>query len=635
MRKRTFSIFLAGLVLLLLGPWASAAGLEADMVVLNGKILTADSPDPNNFTTAQAAAIYDGKFIVVGSNEEALEYAGASTRKIDVGGRTVIPGLVETHNHIYGYGSHFFPEGKRQIEKQVPAIAWTNESDFLAQIRTVALKQKPGEWIVTVPTGARGDFWPVELTRGDVTRFELDQAAPNNPLYLHWNAMEEALVNTLALDALLERYPDIRGVVRDDQGVPTGRLKGLANNTVRYEFWPQVPPAEIGPYYKLEMEEVAAQGVTTLSTRLHPQHLAAYAWLNARGELPQRMAFSLETTNRNPNVHATMSRLVGLQGGSGKNMWGIGGDMLWIIGMALSNIDGIPGTGASCISKTYPRESPNFPLWLYQFYGPNGMCTLKDPEFNDIDQLRSAAKYGFRISAMHSGGDQGIEIFLSTVEELSKQYPDLVERRWVIDHCRFITDEHAARAKKLGLIFSCGPKYVYAGEKGDIGVYKVLYGEKMAEDVVVPLRRLLDHGLRTTMQLDQHGFHAFLALEVAVNRKDVNGKVWGSRQRVTRREAFYMYTRWGAEYVLRENLLGSIEPRKYADFAVLNQDYMTVPEDDIGKIDPVLTVVGGKIVYTQPAFADSLGLPQVGFRGNPTWWKRGAVEEEPRAGAGM
>ena len=86
---------------------------------------------------------------------------------------------------------------------------------------------------------------------------------------------------------------------------------------------------------------------------------------------------------------------------------------------------------------------------------------------------------------------------------------------------------------------------------------------------------------------------------------------------------------------MRENLLGSIEPRKYADFAVLNQDYMTVPEDDIGKIDPVLTVVGGKIVYTQPAFADSLGLPQVGFRGNPTWWKRGTVEEGRNAGAGM
>ncbi len=546
MRNWTFSIIFGGLAFLLSGLWASAAGLEADMVILNGKILTADSPDPTNFTIAQAAAIYDGKFIVVGSNQDALEYAGPNTRQIDVGGRTVIPGLVETHDHIYGYGSHFFPEGKPQIEQQVPPIVWSNEADFLAQIRTVALTKRPGEWIVTVPTGARQDFWPVELTRGDVTRFDLDQAAPDNPLYLHWKAMEEALVNTKALEALLERYPDIRGVVRDDQGVPTGRLKGLANNTVRYEFWPQLPPAEIGPYYKLEMEEVAAQGVTTLSTRLHPQHLAAYAWLNARGELPQRLAFSLETTNRNPNVHGTMSRLVGLQGGSGENMWGIGGNMMWIIGMALSNIDGIPGTGASCISKTYPRESPNFPLWLHQFYGPNGMCTLKDPEFNDIEQLRAAAKYGFRISAMHSGGDRGIELFLSTLEELSKQYPDLVERRWVIDHCRFITDEHAQRAKKLGLIFSCGPKYVYAGEKGDIGVYKVLYGEKMAEDVVVPLRRLLDLGLRTTMQLDQHGFHAFLALEVAVNRLRMSTEWSGGRSSASAAGRRFTCTRAGA-----------------------------------------------------------------------------------------
>ncbi len=546
MRNWTFSIIFGGLAFLLSGLWASAAGLEADMVILNGKILTADSPDPTNFTIAQAAAIYDGKFIVVGSNQDALEYAGPNTRQIDVGGRTVIPGLVETHDHIYGYGSHFFPEGKPQIEQQLPPIVWSNEADFLAQIRTVALTKRPGEWIVTVPTGARQDFWPVELTRGDVTRFDLDQAAPDNPLYLHWKAMEEALVNTKALEALLERYPDIRGVVRDDQGVPTGRLKGLANNTVRYEFWPQLPPAEIGPYYKLEMEEVAAQGVTTLSTRLHPQHLAAYAWLNARGELPQRLAFSLETTNRNPNVHGTMSRLVGLQGGSGENMWGIGGNMMWIIGMALSNIDGIPGTGASCISKTYPRESPNFPLWLHQFYGPNGMCTLKDPEFNDIEQLRAAAKYGFRISAMHSGGDRGIELFLSTLEELSKQYPDLVERRWVIDHCRFITDEHAQRAKKLGLIFSCGPKYVYAGEKGDIGVYKVLYGEKMAEDVVVPLRRLLDLGLRTTMQLDQHGFHAFLALEVAVNRLRMSTEGSGGRSSASAAGRRFTCTRAGA-----------------------------------------------------------------------------------------
>lgn len=639
-RKQAFFMLIFGFVLLLISRGAGAAGLEADMVIYNAKILTADSPDPDHFAMAQAAAIYDGKFIAVGKNQEALQYAGPNTRKIDAGGRTVIPGLVETHHHIYKYGAHFFPEDKPRVSVTDPSftLQWSSKADGLAQLRSLALTKKPDEWIVTVPRGevSSGIGLVVELHKGEVTRFDLDQATPNNPVALHWGGGEagsDSLVNTKALDLLLQRYPSIAGVHRDGQGVPTGRLSGLANWTLYYEFWPQIPAKELGPLYKLEMEENAAQGLTTISTRLHPNHLAGYAWLNARGELPARMAFSLETTNRNPNMEATMSRLVGLQGGTGKNMWGVGDEKLWIIGMALSNIDETPGSGGSCVSKPYPREAPNFPVWLHQPYGPNGLCTLSSSDYNDIDMLRSAAKYGFRVSAMHSGGDRGIESFLDAIEELSKQYPDVVERRWVIDHCRFINDEHARRAKKLGIIFSCGPKYVYPGEKGDIGAYKLIFGEKVAEDVVVPLRRLLDHGLRTTMQLDQHGFHAFLGLQVAVTRKDVTGRVWGPQQRINRREALYMYTRWGAEYVLREDMLGSIEPKKYADFAVLSQDYLTVPEDDIAMIDPVLTVMGGKITYTQPEFASSSGMPQVGFRGNPTWWKRGTAEEARKARA--
>ena len=155
----------------------------------------------------------------------------------------------------------------------------------------------------------------------------------------------------------------------------------------------------------------------------------------------------------------------------------------------------------------------------------------------------------------------------------------------------------------------------------------------MASDSVVPLRRLLDHGLRTTIHLDQHGFYSFLALEVAVTRKDVTGKVWGPQQRVSRREALYMLSRWSSEYVLREDFLGSIEPKKAADFVVLDQDFLTVPEDEIAMINPLLTVMGGNITYTQPTFATQLDLPQVGFRGNPTWWKRGTPEEARRATA--
>jgi predicted amidohydrolase YtcJ len=175
---------------------------------------------------------------------------------------------------------------------------------------------------------------------------------------------------------------------------------------------------------------------------------------------------------------------------------------------------------------------------------------------------------------------------------------------------------------------------VYAGERGDIGAFAILFGEDVSQDVVVPWRRLLDHGVRAVMELDQHGFHPFLAMEVSVTREDIDGKVWGPGQRINRREALYTYTRWSAEYVLKENLVGSIEPGKTADFVVLNKDFLTVPDDEIGQIDPVLTVVGGTIVYTQPEFAASLGLPQTGFRREPTWWWRGVPEDKNRRAGG-
>lgn len=634
--QRYASILLLSVVpLFLSNRLAQGAGLEADMVIYNGKILTADSPDPDNFTIAQAAAVYDGKFIVVGSNEAALALAGPNTRKIDLEGRTVLPGLIDSHSHIYSYGSHFFPAGIRIDHggwSDLP-IVWTNKDDFLRQIRARALQKKPGEWIITSPRGGIGGGNTVlELQRGEVTRFDLDKVTPDNPVFVEWT--EEGLVNTKALEPLLERYPAIRGVRRDDRGIPTGRLGGEAAKTLKYDFYPQIPLEKLGPYYYLEMEEFAAQGVTTISSRMNPRHLAAYSWLNARGKMPLRIAYSSEAVSLNPNAEATLSRLLGLQGGSGGNMWGAGDDKLWMIGLAATfQIDGQPSLATACMSKPYPRESLNFPLWQFQFYGPNGICRLDSPDFRDVEAFRAAAKYGFRTTAMHTAGDRALEQYLDLVEELSQEYPDIVERRWAIDHCRFLTNEHAERAKKLGLIFACGPKYVYGGDKGDIGAYKEIFGQDVASDSVVPLRRLLDHGLRTTIHLDQHGFYSFLALEVAVTRKDVTGKVWGPQQRVSRREALYMLTRWSSEYVLREDFLGSIEPNKAADFVVLDQDFLTVPEDEIAMINPLLTVMGGNITYTQPTFATQLDLPQVGFRGNPTWWKRGTPEEARRATA--
>lgn len=632
-----FLVFASSLVLtvILMGRPAVPAPLEADMVIYNGKILTVDSPDPNNYRIVQAVAIYDGKFIVVGSDQEVLQYAGPNTRRIDVGGRTVIPGLVETHSHVQGYGNRWLrPASQGQQQQRGPSVRWTSKDGGLAQLRTLALQAKPGEWIAL---NAGGLELGLMVRSGRITRADLDKVTPNNPVRfasIFSSPTGDSFVNSKALEMLLARYPNLVGARKDANSWHTGWLSGVADQLITYEFMPLDSPDRLGPVMKVGLEELAAQGITTNSTRLAPEQVSGYGWLNARGEMPVRMAFSLEASARSQVPAAITSRLVGLQGGSGKNLWGLGDDKLWMIGLSPISIDSVPGIGGSCTYATYPREAPDFPNWLHQLYGPNGLCRLADPNYTTADELRAAAQYGFRVTGMHSGGDRGIDQFLDIVEEMSQQYPDLAQRRWAVDHCRFLTEDHAKRAQKLGLQFSCGPKYVYSGARGDIGAYSILYDPEIAADVVVPLRRLIDHGLRTTMELDQQTFYSFLALQVAVTRKDTNGKVWGPQQRIHRNEALYMYTRWSSEYVLREDRLGSIEPRKLADFVVLDRDYLTIPEEEIGRIDPVLTVVGGEIAYSQPAFAQTAGLPVVGFQYDRSHWMRGTPEDARRGGQG-
>ena len=115
---------------------------------------------------------------------------------------------------------------------------------------------------------------------------------------------------------------------------------------------------------------------------------------------------------------------------------------------------------------------------------------------------------------------------------------------------------------------------------------------------------------------------------------DITGKVWGQQQRITRNEALYAYTRWSADYVLKENQVGSIEVGKLADLVVLNKDYLTTPEDEIGRIDPVMTMVGGKPVYTEPAFAAAAGLETVGYQGDREAWYRGTPDDAKRGRGG-
>jgi predicted amidohydrolase YtcJ len=632
---------LLGAVLALFTPRAAAAGLDADLVIYNGKILTANSTDPNGYQTAQAAAVYDGKFVAVGTNDEVLAYAGPKTRKIDLGGRTVLPGLVESHDHIYDYATKYFPN--RRKPNQDPPLVWTTKDEGVAQLKTLVAAKKPGEWINTsMRGGGFGNTGGNEaailvahaIQKAELTRADLDKVSPNNPVRItniFFSPTGDSFVNSKGLELLLKRYPNIPGVHKDAKGVPTGWLSGVADRTPDYEFYPPVAPELLAPAYKMQMDEEAAQGITTISSRLIPQDLATYSWLERRGELPIRMAYTSEAVSRNANAEATYARLVGIQGGRGKEMWSTGNDMIWMIGVAATfSLDSIGSIGGACVRTPYPREAKEFPLWMHQFYGANGLCRLSDPNYDDANGLMLAAKYGFRAVATHAEGDRGIDDYLNLMEKIYSQYPHVAEQRWTLEHCPMLHGDQIQKAKKFNLMFSCGPFFLYGGMAARV----YLNGEKEAADSMIPFRSLIDNGLRTVMQLDADGRLPLTALQIAITRKDIDGKVWGPHQAINRNEALYTYTRWSSEFVLREDTLGSIEPKKAADFVVLNRDYLTVPEDEIGRIDPVLTVVGGKFAYTDPDFATSQGLPQAGFRGSRARWLRGGPEDRNRGNAG-
>ena len=610
-------LVLLAVVLLLSAPTAEAAGLEADMVLYNGKILTANTDDSASFSIVEAVAIYDGKFVAVGTNQQVLEFAGPSTRRVDLAGKTVLPGLIETHLHVHGMSArHYLDEGLGRTD---PSIQWTSKEEVLAQLRTLALSKKPGDWIVTGMAGGFG----TSLTSSPATPTlaEVDQAVPNNPLVIGGGYFP-TLVNSRALDVLYEGYPKgVPGILKGEDGKPTGIIEITAAMTIS-ELWP--PPtrqeiAQAAPAFRKELEETAARGVTTVATRVDWQSLRAYQLLDQREEMPIRLAYATEMAAYTPHSDLLFRRA--------PMVAGHGSPWLWLSGATTGTIEfgRGPNNADACIYGTYPRESENFPNFSAQPWGPYGDCRLTEGENARVlrDFFLNAAKNGWAVTNIHVKGDRALDEYLDLLEEADREY-GISDLRFSDDHCGYITDEQARRAQRLGMTFTCQfPSPVGDGEKTTLGAYKAIYDVERAGDSVAPYRRLIDHGLKPSNHCESHQGWAFSCMQYAITRKDdTSGRIWGPRQRINRREALYTYTRWAAWHVWKEKYIGSIEPGNWADLVVIDRDYLTVAEDEIAQISPLLTVAGGKISYSEPKFASSLGLPTVGFQAPPDWWER-------------
>jgi predicted amidohydrolase YtcJ len=537
---------------------AAAVGqAPADLIIRDAHIVTVDP----QFSTAQAAAIRDGRFIAVGSDAGVMKSAGPKTRIVDLHGKTVLPGFNDTHVHL---------TAGEDLPTQVDLTHIRSIKDIQAAIAARAAKSKPGNWIV----GTRG-WWEYQLAEGRLpTRADLDEAAPNNPVAIP--GPHYVIVNSraLALAHVTRDTPDPQGgqIYHDATGEPSGLLMDNAGRFVR-PFMPQPTEAQKEEGMKRVLALVNSHGLTSAGDPSgSPADAALFRKLRDQGQLTVRVDFAYNIDPAEPLDKAEAELRALRKPGSD-------GD-----GMFRSDEIGETGLDGAELTALLEHDYPDKP-------GYRGLQKVPTDQFERFAAL--VAKYGYRLRP-HAVGDAAIDEALDAFEYANKQTP-ITGRRWMIDHAFLLGPQHYDRVKRLGLIINSQYMHNY-----ELGALILKAWKRPLADRSEPYREWLRNGIMFAGGSDGPiSYYAEPLLEIygEVTRGTQWGGKLGPDQGISRADAIRSVTINGAYTSFEEGVKGSIEPGKYADFVVLSNDILTIPAEQIRTTKVLTTVLGGKTVY--------------------------------------
>lgn len=553
---------------------ASAVAQDADTVYVNGNVYTVD----DTFSNASAFAIKDGEFIYVGDADGARSHTGPRTFVIDLDGRTVIPGLHDAHIHI-----RF---GERELYPRIPDIRenigeWASVErmqDVVRRALTTGEGMRPGpepRWIVL--RGWMSDVWEPPEWRKEL----IDAVAPDNPVYIiRYTHGSAANSKALELAGITRDTADPEGghIKKDDTGEPTGEFVERAPPQL-LNLIPPLPPMtdyELSRNLVEGTQLALAAGITTLhgaSSGTSFEDVERELKLYEVGLLRVRI-------NQMVSVDAAMRMGAPLRY-----------ENKFFVQSVKTLLDGALGSRGAHFLEEY-SDYPGF---------------KGEPRSSEDATTQTAIallNLGFNMR-IHTIGDAANHIALNAFEaalrQTGKRGSDV---RFALEHAQVLSPRDIDRLAELDVVASMQP--LHATE--DMHFAEARLGKERMTGAYA-WSTLLDKGIVVATGTDYSvsPYNPFYTLHAAVTRQDRENNPpggWYAEEAMTREEALYAATMAGAYAMHAEDVLGSIEPGKLADFVVIREDYMTMPAENIWKITPDMTVVGGEVVYSRPVAAN-------------------------------